>query len=279
MRPLAVLALLPLLALPAPAGAANPLVRFTTSLGIFDVEVCEAVSTVCEHAAPGTAANFLGYVDRGDYADSIVHRSVPTFVIQGGGFQVGAGPAVTAIGDGTTTVDNEFSGFPNRRGTLSVPLLGDGPTPCDTVEDSGSSGWFVNLKDNSATLDCGLFTVFAVVVGDGMQVVDAIGALPRLEFYDPNTGTAPQFLLPLFQPQSLITAFTTVPFPQAFWERATNPGLPPPTLQEVADAFVVTDVTRVPEPGAALAGAGAGLALAAVARRRRRRAEGRTLRA
>jgi len=268
MRALALLAPALALTLAQPARAANPVVRFATDVGSFDVEMCETVSAVCEHAAPFTVANFLGYVDDGAYAQSVVHRSVAGFVIQGGSFRLQNGPLITAISTGAT-VDNEFDGFPNRRGTLSVPLLGDpnATTACDTQEDSGTSGWFINLADNSASLDCGLFTVFAVVLGDGMLVVDALAALPRLQFFDPITQTAPQFLFPLFDPVSLITAFTTVPVTQELFDLATSQTQP--TLAQVAEGLIVaTDVTRVPEPATGAAGAAAALALAALARRR-----------
>lgn len=268
MRMLALAVTLVALA-PLAAFADNPVVRFTTAVGRFHVEVCEAVSARCEHAAPDTAANFLAYVDGGAYDASIVHRSVPDFVIQGGSFRLESGPIVRAV-ETADAVDNEFDGFPNRRGTLSVPLVGDlgSTSPCDTQEDSGTSGWFVNLKDNSGTLDCGLFTVFAVVRGDGMEVVKDLVARPRLQFSDGIS--APQFLWPLFDPVQLITAFTTVPVSQELYDLATTPSAPLPTLQEVADGLTVVNVTRAPEPAAG--GAAAALALAALARRGRARA-------
>src|SRR5690606_18903717 len=75
-----------------PVHAANPVVRFTTPKGSFDVELCNEPSAVCEAGVPSSVANFLGYVDRGDYAGSVIHR-VATMensgvdVIQGGGFR------------------------------------------------------------------------------------------------------------------------------------------------------------------------------------------------
>jgi cyclophilin family peptidyl-prolyl cis-trans isomerase len=50
-----------------------------TPLGDIEIELFDEV-------APGTVENFLNYVNDGDYEDSFVHRSVPGFVIQGGGF-------------------------------------------------------------------------------------------------------------------------------------------------------------------------------------------------
>ena len=260
-----------LLAVPvAPAARAeNPVVRFTTTLGAFDVELCDEASVLCFGAAPGTVANFLGYVDRNAYADSIIHRSVPGFVIQGGSFNLVEGPLVTSLVTDPAVL-NEFN-QPNRRGTLSVPLLGDGPTPCHTQEDSGTSGWFVNLVNNAPSLDCGLFTVFGVVMGDGMAGVGAIAGLPLLEYFDAGPPpTAPQFLLPLFEPQNLITAFSTVPVTQEFFDLATAEEGPLLTLDDVANGFILANIARVPEPGAGAAGLVAALSLAALARRRAR---------
>jgi cyclophilin family peptidyl-prolyl cis-trans isomerase len=227
-RPALVLALL--LAAAAARADENPLVRFTTPLGSFRLELCAAASTRCLGAAPNTVANFLNYVDDDDYHGSFVHRSVPGFVIQGGSFRVDAG-----FLEGVPTdppIANEFNQS-NERGTVSVPLLGNGPTACDTDENSGTSGWFVNLGDNSG-LDCGLFTVFAVVVEPGMQVVDAIAALPRYNLGG-ALGTTPLFGYP------------------------GNDAAAAPYL-------VYTDVRRLPEPAAPLQGLAAVAALAALRR-------------
>ncbi len=153
-----------LAALPAFAGT---VVRVQTPLGEFDIELFD-------DAAPRTVANFLNYVDDGDYARSFVHRSVPGFVIQGGGY------FFTNEASGVVPVDapvsNEF-GLSNLRGTIAMAKLGGDP-------DSATSQWFINLADNSNPLDVdnGGYTVFGQVVGEGMQVVDAIAALQRWNF-------------------------------------------------------------------------------------------------
>src|SRR5688572_27969854 len=61
--------------------ASGPKVRFETNLGNIDVNLLS-------NTAPLTVANFLRYVNRGDYSNSVFHRSVANFVIQGGGFRV-----------------------------------------------------------------------------------------------------------------------------------------------------------------------------------------------
>ena len=184
------------LLLPSPArGAANPLVRFDVpNIGHFDVELCQAVSSNCVGAAPNTVAYFLNYVNQGAYLNlggkgpsSFVQRSITSFVIQGGGYlihDIGNGLGYDCVEDpnpglqcllSDPAIANEFNQS-NRRGTVALARIPGQP-------DSGTSQWFVNLDDNGGppnnldTTDGG-FTVFGVVVGDGMQVADAIGALP-----------------------------------------------------------------------------------------------------
>ena len=62
-------------------------VRIETTLGVVDVELFD-------NEAPLTVANFMNYVNDGDYNDSFFHRSVPGFVLQGGGFRFVDAPTV-----------------------------------------------------------------------------------------------------------------------------------------------------------------------------------------
>jgi len=152
-----------LLLLPLPAFAGT-VIKVSTSAGEFQIELFDSV-------APATVANFLGYVNSGAYKDTVVHRLVPGFVIQGGWltfneaqqsfFEISTGP----------TVRNEFS-VSNVRGTIAMAKLGGDP-------NSATSQWFINLADNpELNASNGGFTVFGRVMGTGMQVVDAIAALP-----------------------------------------------------------------------------------------------------
>ena len=149
-----------LLTLPLAAMAKNVLIE--TPLGDIEIELLE-------DDAPKTVANFLNYIENNRYDKAFIHRSAPGFVIQGGGFAFidGAAPEIEAF----PAVENEFKVL-NTRGTLAMAKLGDQP-------DSATSQWFINLADNS-DLDSqnGGFTVFARVVGDGMEVADAISQLP-----------------------------------------------------------------------------------------------------
>jgi len=146
--------------LPVYASATNVLVE--TPLGNFEIELFDA-------DAPRTVENFLNYVNDGDYEQSFVHRSIEGFVIQGGGFnffdELGEVPEDPPIA-------NEFN-LSNLRGTIAMAKLGGDP-------DSATNEWFINLDDNSANLDVqnGGFTVFGQVVGNGMDIVDAIAELP-----------------------------------------------------------------------------------------------------
>lgn len=146
---------------------AGTIVRISTSVGDYSIELLD-------DSAPATVQNFLNYVNRNDYNGTYIHRSVDDFVVQGGGyrFRLFEGP-IDVPSD--PAIQNEF-GASNVRGTVAMAK-----TPGDP--DSATNQWFVNVVNNSATLDVnnGGFTVFGVVLGDGMDVVDEINALPTVD--------------------------------------------------------------------------------------------------
>lgn len=154
----------------SPALAQGTLVRLHTTQGPIDMRLLDA-------EAPRTVANFLAYVNGGDYPNAFFHRSVRNFVLQSGGFKwlpesSSCCQAVATRGQ----IQNEFAAArSNVRGTVAMAKLGSNP-------DSATSQWFVNLADNSANLDAqnGGFTVFARVTTPGMAVVDRIAALPTV---------------------------------------------------------------------------------------------------
>ncbi|MSU49625.1 MAG: hypothetical protein EXS37_11160 [Opitutus sp.] len=137
-------------------------VQFDTVLGRYNFELFTA-------DAPLAGANFLNYVNRGTYNNTIIHRSVPGFVVQGGGYTNSTNAVHIPV---DAPIRNEFRRA-NVRGTVAMAKLGGNP-------DSATSEWFVNLADNRANLDNqnGGFTVFARVLGTGMNVIDAVAALP-----------------------------------------------------------------------------------------------------
>jgi len=120
-----------------------------------------------DDAAPNTVANFLSYVESGEYTDAIFHRAIVGFVLQSGGFR--STPTGAFLLEEVVEQDpiaNEF-GISNTRGTLAMAKLGGDP-------DSATSQWFINLDDNSSNLDNqnGGFTVFGEV--EDFTVIDEI---------------------------------------------------------------------------------------------------------
>lgn len=159
-RPFALVAAL-LLAFGSPAsGDTPPRVRVDTTLGSFVIELDP-------DRAPLTVANFLEYVKAGQYTDTVFHRVIGNFVVQGGGFDTKNVEKPARPG-----VPNESgNGLSNRRGTVGVARTGDA--------HSGTDQFYVNLADNAA-LDPQAsrwgYAVFGHVV-EGMNVVDDIGAV------------------------------------------------------------------------------------------------------
>ena len=139
---------------------------------VIEVEDFGTIGLAMEvEAAPNTVANFLQYVDEGFYNGVLFHRVVSGFVIQSGGF-LASGTELTAKEATRPPVESEApNGLSNTRGTVAMALRGQDA-------NSGDTQFFINLADNSASLDTGPppFTVFAQVVR-GMDVVDAIAAL------------------------------------------------------------------------------------------------------
>jgi peptidyl-prolyl cis-trans isomerase A (cyclophilin A) len=130
------------------------MIILSTSLGDITIELFAA-------EAPVTVENFLQYVDDGFFNDTIFHRVIPGFVLQGGGFTADMKEKTTR-----PPIKNEAgNGLKNERGTLSMAR---------TQEiNSATSQFFINLKDNEfldhGTRDFG-YAVFAKVT-DGMEVV------------------------------------------------------------------------------------------------------------
>jgi cyclophilin family peptidyl-prolyl cis-trans isomerase len=117
-----------------------------------------------EETAPISAENFLQYVRDGHFNDTIFHRVIPNFMIQGGGMDASMNSKATRA-----PIKNEAAnGEANVRGTLAMARTG--------VVDSATSQFFINLRDNDflnhGDRDFG-YAVFGRVTG-GMDVVDAI---------------------------------------------------------------------------------------------------------
>jgi cyclophilin family peptidyl-prolyl cis-trans isomerase len=118
--------------------------------------------------------NFLGYVNSGFYDYLLFHRIMPGFVIQGGSFYYD-GSTFHSRTPAPPIVNESYNGLSNVRGTIAMARL---PDP-----NSANSQFFINLVDNSSSLDRAHaadhygYCVFGQVV-QGMDVVDAIAQVP-----------------------------------------------------------------------------------------------------
>jgi peptidyl-prolyl cis-trans isomerase B (cyclophilin B) len=120
-----------------------------------------------EDKAPETVANFKQYVKEGHYDNTVFHRVISNFMIQGGGFEPGMTQKTTRA-----PIKNEANnGVANKIGTVAMAR---------TMEPhSASAQFFINVSDNSflnhsaPTVQGWGYAVFGEVV-EGMDVVNAI---------------------------------------------------------------------------------------------------------
>lgn len=142
---------------------ADPVVDVTTNLGSFSIQLDPA-------HAPKSVENFLAYVDAAFYDNTVFHRIIPTFMVQGGGYDQMYERKPTRA-----PVHNEAdNGLKNTRGTVAMARTGD--------PHSATAQFFVNVVDN-AFLDHKAkdaqgwgYTVFGRVI-EGMDAVDKIKAV------------------------------------------------------------------------------------------------------
>jgi len=141
-----------------------PMVKLVTSAGDITLELYP-------DKAPATVENFLRYVDDGFYKDTIFHRVIRNFMIQGGGFDDKLSRRQTH-----DPIRNEAANaLKNDRGTIAMART--------SVPDSATSQFFINTVDNTSLnfrdpspMGIG-YCVFGRVV-EGMDVVDAIQTAP-----------------------------------------------------------------------------------------------------
>jgi len=119
-------------------------------------------------AAQSTVNNFLSYVNSGYYTNTLFHRVMPGFVVQGGGYTSGM---VKKAGQNGPIVLQSNNGLSNLRGTVAMARLSD-------PVDSATSEFYINLVDNTfldykSVAEPG-YAVFGKVVQGGMDVADAI---------------------------------------------------------------------------------------------------------
>ncbi len=151
----------------------NPQVELhVTGYGVITLELDEA-------KAPKSVANFLAYVAKGHYNNTIFHRVIPGFMVQGGGMEPGMGQKPT-----DAPIENEANnGLKNANYTVAMARTSD--------PHSATAQFFINVADNSflnhtAPSSQGWgYAVFGKVVG-GTDVVDKIKAVKtgRKGFHD-----------------------------------------------------------------------------------------------
>ncbi len=141
--------------------ADNPLVLIETTMGNITIELDAK-------KAPNSSANFLAYVEDGYFVDTIFHRVIPDFMIQGGGITADMQDKPGSH----APIENEANnGLKNDRGTLAMARTGD--------PHSATSQFFINHNDNgflnfsSESSQGWGYAVFGKVT-DGMDVIDAM---------------------------------------------------------------------------------------------------------
>jgi peptidyl-prolyl cis-trans isomerase B (cyclophilin B) len=129
--------------------------------------------------APKSVANFLSYVEKGHYNNTIFHRVIPGFMVQGGGFEPGMTQKPT-----DAPIDNEANnGLKNNNYTLAMART--------QAPHSATAQFFINVSDNeflnhtAPSLQGWGYAVFGKVI-KGTDIVDQIKEVPtgRKGFHD-----------------------------------------------------------------------------------------------
>ena len=196
--------------LAARPASADTIVTFTTNLGTFDVQLYDT-------QVPTTVANFLSYVNAGSYTNSIFHRSTTNNpagiqIVQGGGFKLVTTATTASIDPIATAAPIPLqAGLSNLKGTIAMART--------AAPDSATSQWFFNVTDN-LDLDPSPgndgYAVFGAVIGGGISVIEAIGAVPA---YNASGTLGPTFtelplLNPALEPQNLVIVNSIVAVPE-----------------------------------------------------------------
>jgi peptidyl-prolyl cis-trans isomerase B (cyclophilin B) len=136
----------------------STMVKLHTNMGVITLELDA-------EKAPNTVKNFIEYVNSGFYSNTIFHRVIANFMIQGGGFEPGMKQKKT-----NAPIKNEAAnGLRNDKYTVAMARTGD--------PHSATAQFFINVKDNGFLNYPGQdgwgYCVFGKVV-EGKDVVDAI---------------------------------------------------------------------------------------------------------
>jgi len=142
----------------------------TETTAVIKTNLGDVPLTLFDTAAPITSENFKGYMDRGDWDDTIIHRSISNFIIQGGWLHPEGDKDFSLVASDGFIADEYDATRPNTGSTFAM---------AKNDPNTATNNWFISLKDNAQNLDfqAGGFAAFARVIGDGMSVLRDIEAL------------------------------------------------------------------------------------------------------
>lgn len=173
-----------------------------------DIQTSQGTITVllADDKVPITVNNFLNYVDEGFYTETLFHRVIDDFIIQGGGLNVN----LEALEVHEPIILESTAGLSNKRGTISMGRK--------SAPDTASAQFFINTVDNLGlnyqSIASPGYAVFGEVI-EGMDVVDnisqvATGTFPTASGFLPNVPIAP-VLIEAIRLRSGSLAFTDMP--------------------------------------------------------------------
>jgi len=153
------------------SNAVPPTVTVAPVLVTLETTAGSIVLELDANAAPATVANFVQYVKEGFYDGTIFHRVIPSFMIQGGGYDKGLARKSTHA----PIAAESRNGLHNVRGSIAMARTSD--------PNSATAQFFINVVDNAMldypSRDGTGYTVFGHVVS-GMEAVDRIRDLPTV---------------------------------------------------------------------------------------------------
>ena len=145
------------------------IVEVTTNVGKFEINLYD-------ESTPVTVQNFLNYVSSGRYDGTLIHRSIPGFVVQGGGYVFDQELPLKAAATNSPIINEPK--WSNVRATIAMAKQPNKP-------NSATNQWFINLVNNASNLDFqnSGYTVFGQISSTDMAVIDAIAAIPQYKFF------------------------------------------------------------------------------------------------
>jgi len=213
------------------AQAAGPeRVRVQTNLGTFVIELQR-------DRAPLTVENFLGYVKAGHYTNTLFHRTIANFLIQGGG----VGLDYKAVPTLKPIANEAGNGLKNLRGTVGLARA-SGP-------HSGDAQFYINVADNGDLDPLPTrwgYAVFGRVV-EGMDVVDRISVSPTGAM-GPFKQDAPMQAVVIQKIELLPDVPVPAPAPTAPPAAPPTPDTPPPATAPTGEAPPADPSSGAPVP-------------------------------